>query len=389
MDGLENLKWAGKKVCVSCVDDADLRAFIESESKPSKCSFCKGAVSQCLDLTNLASFVKFRIEQFYGRAADLLPLEDGGGYIRKTKDTHDLLFDTINLVLPLDSQHNLATALVECIGDDAWCDLDWLDLSFDEHLEARWHSFSFIVKHHRRYFFHELGGEKNGSPQELSFGNFLHELTRLIDELSLVKMVPKASLLYRGRNRRAGKKHKSLQQIGLPPARLALTPSRMNPPGIPMFYCADSEDLVVAELKSPLLSIGVFEVNSELEILDLIDLPPIPGFFSNASKRKILGLTFLHRFAELISQPVDKGRRTVLDYIPTQVFTEYLRDFDFDFGKLRGIKYRSATGLPGANYVLFLTTDDLGLSEGNILECNPCADLSLKEILHKEIFVDS
>ena len=68
-------------------------------------------------------------------------------------------------------------------------------------------------------------------------------------------------------------------------------------------------------------------------------------------------LRFLHAFTRLITQSVERGERTVLDYLPTQVFSEFLRDYVFKEGAIDGVRYPSAIANDGpasaANVVLF------------------------------------
>jgi hypothetical protein len=75
-------------------------------------------------------------------------------------------------------------------------------------------------------------------------------------------------------------------------------------------------------------------------------------------------LSFLHAFTREIVKPVPRDERTHIDYLPTQVFTEYLRDARFGGKRIDGIRYPSATGKAGANVVLFATQEDfVGVGE--------------------------
>jgi hypothetical protein len=68
----------------------------------------------------------------------------------------------------------------------------------------------------------------------------------------------------------------------------------------------------------------------------------------------------------MISQSVAGDDRTHVEYVPTQVFTEFLRDYLFDGTAIDGIRYRSATGLVGANVVLFATAVNVGESGSTV-----------------------
>ena len=71
-------------------------------------------------------------------------------------------------------------------------------------------------------------------------------------------------------------------------------------------------------------------------------------------------MDFLRQFAKLISAAVTRDEGAHIEYVPTQVFTEYLRDYPFFNGHpLDGVRYRSATGTAGTNVVLFATQNDV------------------------------
>jgi hypothetical protein len=126
-----------------------------------------------------------------------------------------------------------------------------------------------------------------------------------------------------------------------------------------MFYGADNDQLAIAEVRNPSVSLAQFESTRSIRIIDLVDLPPVPGFFSTASRGRIQRLEFLHKFAAEIALPVPRDERVHVDYLPTQVFTEFLRDAGFEGGPVDGIRYPSATGVRGANIVLFATQEDV------------------------------
>jgi hypothetical protein len=311
---------------------------------------------------DVASFIEGRMEEFYGRAVEQLPYEsrEGGYQGGWHTDTNDLLFGTVGLSLPKDENGELAQALIGEIGDDEWCDYDWLTLNLDESLQYGWSDFCANVKHNRRFFFHKLGGDDSGHPDDRSFFALLFEIVKLVDDLGLIKTIPAGYSLYRARPRAsASAKHRSAKELGPPPEDAATQTNRMNPPGIPMFYGAETAELAVAEIRNSLFSIGRFKTNRTMRILDLAELPKVPGFFSSASQRERWGLSFLREFSQLISEPVDRDDRTHVDYIPTQVFTEFLRDFAFNQGVIDGVRYNSATGLPKANVVLFATSENV------------------------------
>jgi hypothetical protein len=348
-------------VCATCFEDGDLKRFIASKATQRQCSFC-GSRAKSAPLDDVADFIEGRMEEFYGKAVEQLPYEsrEGGYQGGWHTDTNDLLFGNIGLNLPKDHDGQLAQAILDEIGDDEWCDYDWLTLSLDQSLKSGWSHFCANVKHTRRFFFHKLGGDDSGHPDDRSFFSLLFDIAKLADDLGLIKSIPAGYSLYRARPRvNTLVKYRTAEELGPPPEKLATQTNRMNPPGIPMFYGAENAALAVAEIRNSLFSLGRFKMNRDIRVLDLANLPKVPGFFSTASQRERLGLSFLREFSSLISEPVERDDRTHVDYIPTQVYTEFLRDFRFDGGAIDGIRYKSATDLTGANVVLFATSENV------------------------------
>lgn len=352
-------EYTGERVCVECFEDSDLIEFIEAYDESGECSFCGSLAVKTAPFDDLADHINERLCEFYGKAVDQLPyVGREGGYQGWHTSTWELLVEDVGLGLPKDDSDQLLDALVDAIGEDAWSEYDWLSLEPDASLKSSWESFCELVKHGRRFFFHNLGGD-DGHPDERSPAQFFHQLGRHIDDCGLVRMEPAGVQFYRARTRSAGELHETAAALGPPPPEFALQSNRMNPPGISMFYGADDPALATAETRGVSVSIGTFETTRPVRILDLANLPDVPGFFSNADRMQIFTLSFLREFADLIIQPVPRTDRTQVDYIPTQVFTEFLRDYSFDDGHIDGVRYRSATGVLGSNVILFASPDNV------------------------------
>lgn len=88
-----------------------------------------------------------------------------------------------------------------------------------------------------------------------------------------------------------------------------------------------------------------------LKILDLTNIPSIPKLYDE-NFNLIPALTFLHYFSKEISKPANEDE---LNYIPTQVFTEFIR---FQNLNIKGVKYNSSKKEDGKNIVLFYKNDE-------------------------------
>ena len=97
--------------------------------------------------------------------------------------------------------------------------------------------------------------------------------------------------------------------------------------------------------------IGKFNLKKNLIVLDLTKLPK-PSFWIEKDWE---GIEFLHSFNREITKRIERDDRIHIDYIPSQVFTEYLRYIHRlpNGRKIDGIIYKSSLKSTDNNIVLF------------------------------------
>jgi hypothetical protein len=89
-------------------------------------------------------------------------------------------------------------------------------------------------------------------------------------------------------------------------------------------------------------------------VLDLTHVR-FPSIFDTSDDVDYDWLLFMSAFLHDFSSPIERDDRIHIDYVPTQVVTEYLRDAKLGGDPpLEGIKYRSARRDGGVCYVLFM-----------------------------------
>lgn len=346
-----------ERVCPKCFADDDLVARIRAKGAEGRCSYCDQKTKYAVPVNEIAEFIADRIATFYGTAVDQLPyISREGGYQGRHWDTYDLLLDEIGLQIETPGHDALVHDLVYEIGDETWAEYDWLALEPDDSMLHSWGEFCTITTGRRRFFFHTQGGH-DAHPDDRSVGAFLMEVAAFIDRLDLVTVIAAGMSYYRVRDQQDPPFEPTAAQLGPPPAQVCLQSNRMNPPGIPMFYGAEDEKTAVVEARATRPIIGRFKTVRSLRLLDLVGLPSVPGFFSDASRDKRLGLAFFHRLAMEIAKPVERSNRVNVDYIPTQILSEFLRDYPFPGGLINGVRYGSAVEDGGANVVLFANGD--------------------------------
>ena len=97
---------------------------------------------------------------------------------------------------------------------------------------------------------------------------------------------------------------------------------------------------------------------------DLTDIPEVPSIFEPVSDSAEFDprrpLRFLFGFARDVTKPVTRDNKIHIDYVPTQVLTEYLRHRSSDqTNRSDGVKYSSSKIQDGQNIVIFATREDI------------------------------
>jgi hypothetical protein len=364
-------------VCAACVEDAGLKGFIEGEACARCCTFC-GAESPdpiAAPLVELLLYVNECLGREYDVAENKLPYESAeGGYIGDVRTTRELLEEQLSLDLPNDHDGRLMDALCDGLGDRVWCRQHPYSLADDEKLSFSWDEFSDLVKHRRRYFFvreHRADHELYSPPALLS------ELANWCDRFGLVRTLPADHSLFRARFQKPGEPLTSPSDLGPPPQDRATMANRMSPPGIVMLYVSEDKETAVREIaKDPARDVGQYAIGRfrtlrRVKILDLAGIPDIPSIFEPVSDSLEYDprppLIFLNYFALDLSKPIARDRSIHVDYVPTQVVTEYFRTEYFHEGeRIAGIRYRSARHCAHCSLVLFATQE--AIVNGNLSE---------------------
>ena len=248
-------------------------------------------------------------------------------------------------------------AIDAAITDQLWTD----ETPPDEAMRWAWERFCQKVKHASRFVFLSTAEESSGHPDEFTTTEILAKLEDIVVTHDLLQNVPAGRKFWRGRMVDDPSKigeYKNASGLGSPPKGVASN-NRMSPAGISMFYGSDDIDTVVAEIAAHDIRryaiVGEFETVQETTLLDLANLPLIPSCYTEASPgARYYELVFLHRFARDLGKTVKLDGREHIEYVPTQVVTEYLRYIPTF--KVDGILFRSAQN-NGVNCVLFCDPD--------------------------------
>ncbi len=102
-------------------------------------------------------------------------------------------------------------------------------------------------------------------------------------------------------------------------------------------------------------TIGCFEPVEDLFVVDLHDLPEVPSLFDEARRDSRALIRFLRGFAEELSRPVERDGAGHVEYVPTQIVTEHLRNVFRDYADhpVDWFVFASAQSQGGRCIVLF------------------------------------
>ena len=342
-----------KFVCSYCAGKS-LGEFIKTHGTENECSYCKRTGENiAIPIYDLQECILKAWRLFYENADDFYYGKDSG---IETFSSRDLIFDSPYTELE-DAEELFLQDLSQVMADYSWIKRDGFWMNDADILRNSWDCFCELVKTEKRYTYFLSKIFKN-EPMAKSPLETLQEISHLLDsQTSLIKTIPAQTVFFRGRDfdKQEEAEVAKAAQLGTAPVAVSKD-NRFSPAGISMFYGCFKKDTVKEEVvpdTKNYLAIGQFYNTKPVRILDLTDIPPIPLY--TGSEPEILSLHFLHCFAEELSKPTHNES---LDYIPTQVFTEYIRYIGLKDGNIKGIKYRSSKCKGEDNVVLFYKNED-------------------------------
>ena len=339
-----------KYVCSECVTDYALKAFVRANASETACSYCKSsskrpiAVQIDLIIEKILDGIKF---EWGDPNNEGLPWESAeGGWILFPGSPVSNTYEILQELEVTDSQ-KLLEDIDYSIHNDEWCQKDYFSLSPKDVLIYSWREFREKVMHKTRYLFmNERDTDiQNQSSEILSPQQMLRFIGDMVRKIGLVRAIPMGTKFLRARPRKL--EIISAANLGPPPEKDAKDSNRMSPAGIPMFYGAFGEEIVIAETrdkKACCATIGTFCSLKEFRAVDLTDFPPVPSLFDTETRELRASIMFLRSFAKDLSRPIDKDGREHIEYVPTQIVTEYFRRLFLDShgDHIRGIYYRSS-----------------------------------------------
>jgi hypothetical protein len=346
-------------VCGSCVGDEFLAEAVEEYCEVRKCSYC-GKRKRTPFAAPTASILKVIADAVFYNFPSLqqagIPYHNEG-FELSTLNTREVLGE-----LGLDGNSEFLKDIASAFHEDYWIrrsNAFWESPRLHQKLGFGWDHFVSIVKHKTRFHFFKQNEGDAYDRDHLTPDEILSTIAELLRRFDMFTEVPQGKQIYRCRVKHPNDKWvMDAEQLGAPPSELA-SAGRMNPAGISYFYGAFAVGTAIGEILShPPMSVGVgtFITTHPLIVADLTKLPQIPSIFDREKRNDREALLFLNEFTRQISQPVKKNGMEHIDYIPSQVVSEYLAQvFEVDDSgtRLDGIIFPSSIKQNFENIVLF------------------------------------
>jgi hypothetical protein len=277
-----------------------------------------------------------------------------GGYQAPISDSWEVFAN-----YDISDDPEVVEALIGAIHTDGWVEREFYHGDDSQRLKWGWDWFKHVTKHQTRYLFLKPDAELDADdypPSEML--DVIGSVIATDLEGALIKTGGEDESLFRIRIGAQPFNHAG--EIGPPPEDFATQANRMSPAGIPMFYGAFDAKTAKAETfdvnvhSGQIMSIGRFRPTRNLTLLDLADLPDVPSVFDVKAQSLIHSLRFLHSFVRDLVQPIARDGREHVEYVPTQIVTEYFRRVfrPADGQSIDGLIYRSSR--PGGDRAVVL-----------------------------------
>lgn len=335
-------------VCPRHVEDTVLRRRIMAQATEPRCSYC--TVDGPAPVA--ASWAAFVASLLVGVGVHYQPgPPDAGDAVPPAEVARDIL-GTAGV-----THRELTDDVVEALsGTTSWVPRDRKSSNGIDQLSYSWDAFKHVVKHEMRYFF----ATRAAGSGDMTALQVLKAVSDLGENHPAVWPAPCPAPLFRARMATSESEASSWRHacdLGPPPPEWAAA-NRMSPAGISIFYGATDRATAIAEAGAHaahrFVVTGEFRPTRQLHLIDLTNLPALPSIFDESAHTEYFVVRFLQRFIHDITLPVELDGHEHIDYVPTQVFTEYFRYAFPD--RVDGLMFPSAQG-PGINVVVFVGPD--------------------------------
>lgn len=344
-----------KKVCSAHVIEFAVRSYVKKKGTKGKCDYCN-KIKNVVSLKHLMKFLMDPIVYFYDDPTFIKPFgSDAGYYLANYSNAWEIL----------QNEFHLEINNTDLLGDmESWIDIEqkWADekalLNDGQYArQATWAYFCYLVKHQVRYLFQDYNTNiQTKTRKSLKPLVILREVEKMIRKYRMISIIPAGSQVFRCRQHLSEEIISRPFQMYAPDIEHCRYPNRMSPAGISMLYCAfdvttSLNETLDMKLDDSSFTTVSFTLKEDTPVIDLSNLPPLPSRFDAKNRRRLEDVTFLQSFVHDLCKPIARDGKEHIDYVPTQIVTEYFR-YMFK-PKIDGIIYPSTKSKGNNSMVLF------------------------------------
>lgn len=315
-------------ICVNCVESSALKTVILNNQHINKCTYCSSE-NGTTTFETLMNFLMNRIHEEYEDPTQHQPWENGEFVFNASFfSPGELMFE-----VGLECHADLWDDIVSSINQDKWVKRDFFNQTPYLIFKYAWTDFVDLVKYSSRYvFLNHLPSEEDRDLNNYDSINPIKILKIIQDGIidhNLISCLKPGAKIYRARFHLPSERPQSAKELGTPPQNMSTLSNRMSPAGIPMFYGAINKKTAARETWSKqiidhTLTIGEFTPTRSLKMVDLTKIPKNIDYFSYDYRTRHL-IYFLNDFLKDFIKPITRDGREHIEYVPTQVVTEFLK----------------------------------------------------------------
>lgn len=347
--------WSDPKtwVCRKCIGVDDyLRNLVRKAFVPAMtCTYCNDKRRRAAPLNSVMDAVLRGV--LYSYADDATAAAPAG--IEVAYYSSEYVVDEVADSQGLEWPEQLRADIAHALTNDAWIEAaegSWMGSHGHEVLNYSWRTFVRAVKHRSRFHFRSRPKTRSYG-EAVSVDEMLPFLANLVRRKRMLRKLPSGTVAFRVRE---GHHAQDPKELGPPPEDAAKA-GRMNPAGIPYFYLSMTQQTALREGRVATggpATVGRWTLAKDLYVLDLTKSLRAPSIFSGGWGDHDL-IQFIYDFVDAISEPVEHDGSEHIEYVPTQVISEFFaQSFTYARGRrLDGIVFPSALLQNAQNLVLF------------------------------------
>ncbi len=355
-----------KNVCAECVQDEALELLVNENLTSNVCDYCEEKHEKSLiaaPFNTIMQRIYESVSKEYSDAQDV-----GMPWVEKDWLVEQSYIQEVLMDFDPGWDVQFCEDVAGCFDPNTYCvkhsDGDWSISNPSDTLMYGWDNFKSQVLTKTRYLFLAEPEDEfsSGRSDYIPIASMLDALGKTCIKENLVTIVPSDTEFYRVRQASKNDRFTTFSEMGVPPVGVA-SAGRMNPAGISYLYLAYQKETAEKEVfeYSERWFTAKYRSIVDIPIIDFSVIPDVPSVFEPQQYESRHNRYFLHAFINDLTSPVLKDGKEHIDYVPTQIVSEFFR-YKFkdqnDVG-IQGIKYPSVKDQGGANLAVFSSNNEM------------------------------